>query len=347
MLGRRPAAAADDVDEAAGREVTEQLGGFASRLVVLPESVRQTGIGIGADVSVRDARQLFDVGPELPGAQRAVETDDERPRVTDRVPERLDGLPGKRAPRRVGDRARDEDRQPERELVEHLPHSEECCLGVQRVEDRLDQDHVDAAFDQPARRLGITRGELVETGVAEARIVHLRRERRRAARGPQRAGDEAWPGRARRRLVRRAARNPGRGEVELVHQPFHAVIRLRRRAGIERIRLDDVRTGIEIAAVDLRDQLRSCDRQQIVVTFEVALRIAESFAAIFRLAQAVRLDDRAHCAVEDEDPLVEQTAELTQPLLAQHVLSPPAPRVARHSVARRAHDRSRRSALRG
>ena len=39
-----------------------------------------------------------------------------RPRVTHRVPERLDGLAGERAARGVGDRAGDDDRQVDAEL---------------------------------------------------------------------------------------------------------------------------------------------------------------------------------------------------------------------------------------
>jgi hypothetical protein len=40
------------------------------------------------------------------------------------------------------------------ELVEHLLDREERGLGVQRVEDRLDQDQVDAALEQRAGRSG-------------------------------------------------------------------------------------------------------------------------------------------------------------------------------------------------
>ena len=48
------------------------------------------------------------------------------------------------------------------ELVEHASHGEQRRLGVQRVEDGLDQDQVDAALDQRAGRLGVGRHQLVE-----------------------------------------------------------------------------------------------------------------------------------------------------------------------------------------
>ena len=44
--GRGAAAAADDVDEPAGRELAEQLAGGLRLLVVLAEGVRQAGVRI-------------------------------------------------------------------------------------------------------------------------------------------------------------------------------------------------------------------------------------------------------------------------------------------------------------
>ena len=60
-------------------------------------------------------------------------------------------------------------RQLDAHLVEHLQDREARRLGVQRVEDRLDQEQVDAALDQAARLLGVGLDQLVEGDVAEAR----------------------------------------------------------------------------------------------------------------------------------------------------------------------------------
>ena len=46
VIRRRPAAAADDVGEAAGDELAKQIGGLGRELVVLAERVRQAGIRI-------------------------------------------------------------------------------------------------------------------------------------------------------------------------------------------------------------------------------------------------------------------------------------------------------------
>ena len=45
--------------------------------------------------------------------------------------------------------------------------------------------------------------------------------------------------------------------VELRHQRFHAVVGLRDRGGVERVRLDDVGAGLEIRAMDTRDEVRA------------------------------------------------------------------------------------------
>ena len=151
VLRRRPAAAADQVDEAAVDELLEDRGGLLGRLVVLAERVGQPGIRIAGDERVGDAGDLGDVGPHLLRPEGAVEADQERAGVPHRVPERLGDLPGERAPGRVGDRAGDHDRPAAAPLLEQRLQREDRRLGVQRVEDRLDQQHVRAAVDQAAR----------------------------------------------------------------------------------------------------------------------------------------------------------------------------------------------------
>ena len=65
-------------------------------------------------------------------------------------------------PGEVGDGARDHHRQPHALLGEDLLAGEDRRLGVQRVEDRLDQHEVGAAVDQPAQLLAVGGAQLVE-----------------------------------------------------------------------------------------------------------------------------------------------------------------------------------------
>ncbi len=318
VLRRGPAAAAHDVHEAALGVVADQGRGLAGGLVVLAERVRQPGVGVGADVGIRDAGKLLDVGTQLFRAERAVEADHFRPRVAHRVPERLDCLPGKRATRGVGDRAGDHHRQVEPQFVEHPTHREQRRLGIQRVEHGLDQDEIHAALHQRARRLGVGRGQLVEADVAERGVADVRRERGGAAGGTEGARDEARPPGARRHLVGGATRDLRRGQVELAHQRLGAVVGLGGRVRVEGVGLDDVGAGLEIAAVDLADHLGTGQHQQVVVALEVTGPVAEPLAAVVGLAEPVGLDDGAHRAVEHQDALAQQAAELADPFGSQH-----------------------------
>ena len=94
-------------------------------------------------------------------------------------------------PRLVGDRAADDHRQAEAELVEERLDGEDRRLGVERVEDGLDQQDVGAARDQAARRLDVGVDELVPGDVARAGVVDVGREDGRPVRRAERAGDEA------------------------------------------------------------------------------------------------------------------------------------------------------------
>ena len=96
---------------------------------------------------------------------------------------------------------------------------EDRRLGVQRVEDRLDQDDVGAAVDQAAQLLAIGDAQIVEGDGAVAGIVDVGRDRGGAVGRPERAGDEAAlavlllaPGCAAR------ARQPRAVAVQLVDQ---------------------------------------------------------------------------------------------------------------------------------
>ena len=216
VLGRGAAAAAGDVDEARLGERAQQARGDVGRLVEpgLGHRIRQAGVRVDADPAVGLLRQLLDVGPHQRGAERAVEADGDRVGVADRVPERLDGLARQDPAAGVGDGARDHHRDPCSPRCSRSAYSvdqgEDRRLGVQRVEDGLDQKDVDAPFDQRLGLLGIGRAQLLEGDVARARVVDVGRNRRGLRLRAERAGDEPRPvGRA--VLVAGLAGEPGRG----------------------------------------------------------------------------------------------------------------------------------------
>ena len=270
VIRRRAAAATDHVDEAGGGELADQFGHRLGALVIEAEFVGQAGVRIGADEGVGDAADLVDVGAHLLGAERAVEADRERLRMTQRVPEGRRSLTRKGASREIGDGAGDHHRQPEASLFEHLLDRIERRLGVQRVEDRLDEENVGAAVDEAARRLAIGLGEIVEGHGAEARIVDVRRDRRGAVGRPDGAGDEARPARiGGEGRVAGLARAPRTFDVEIVGGALEVIVGLRDGRRREGVGLDDVRTRRQILGVNAADDVRPGNRQEIVVALQV------------------------------------------------------------------------------
>ena len=200
VLGRRAAAAADDVDEPVARELAEEAARVGGLLVVAAERVREARVRMAARprsarrrassstngrISVAPSEQLM---PTTSGA-----------RVLDRDPERLDRLPGEGAAAAV-DRG---EREPERQAPAPRPARRRSrpCRSACRRSSR-------SGAGRRRRRAG--------RGSARVRLAHLVEGDRRGSAGSStrgeserrdveradRAGDEARPlGRARRPLV--------------------------------------------------------------------------------------------------------------------------------------------------
>ena len=193
---------------------------------------------------------------------------------------------------------------------EDLLDRDQRRLGVERVEDRLDQEQIDAAVDQPADLLGVRLAHLVECRRPERRVADVRRNRERPVHRPDRAGDEPrLVGRAGRPLVARAAGQARAFEIELVRERLEPVVGLHNRRAVERVRLDDVAAGFEVLVVDPADDVRTRQHQQIVVALEIAPVILETLAAKVLFSQLLALNHRAHGAIEHENPLRHQDFE--------------------------------------
>jgi hypothetical protein len=231
--------------------------------------------------------------------------------VPHRVPERFRRLPRERAAGSVGDRAGKDHGKPRAVPVEDFLNGENRGFRVERVEYRLEQEKIHAAFDQAADRLGVGGPQLVEGDVAEAGIVDIGRDRGGAVGGPERTRYEARPRWIfRGELVGRRAREPCRLDVELVDHVLQAVIRLRDRGRVEGVGLDHVGTGREVLRVNRPDHAGLRQHQQIVVALEVLRVIGEALAAVVRLRQPVALDHGAEGAVEDQNAIPQQDFEL-------------------------------------
>ncbi len=300
MVRRGAAAAADHVHQAGRGELADQLRHCLRALVIEPELVRQAGIGIGADQRIGDTRQIVDMGAHLLGAERAVQPDGEGLRMPQRVPERLRRLAGKGAAGKVGDGAGDHHRHADAARLEQPLDGEHRRLGVQRVEDGLDQQEIRPAVQQRAGLLAIGGGEFVERGGAEAGIIDVRRDRGGAVGRPDGAGDEAAAAILRLGQLRRLLGELGTLEIDLVDNALHAVIGHGDGGAGEGVGLDDVGAGEEIGEMDVPHRVRSADVQEVVIAAHIAVPRLEPLAAIAGLIQLELLDHRAHRPVEHQ-----------------------------------------------
>ena len=251
--------------------------------------------------------------------ERAVEPDDQRVGVADAVPERLDRLPGQRPSGRVDDRPGHDDRQPLAELVEQGLDAEDRGLRVERVEDRLDQQDVGAALDQAGRRVVVGLLQLDPADGPGRRVAHVRADRRGPVGGAEGTRDEPRPtGVAGFGGVGGGARQSGGRDVEVADdRVVEPVVGLGDPGGGEGVGRDDVRAGVQVGRVHGPDRVGLRQRQEIVVAAQVAGMLAEAVAPVARLIELVRLEHRAHRAVEDEDAFREQTGEPGTPARAR------------------------------
>ncbi len=130
---------------------------------------------------------------------------------------------------------------------------------------------IGAAIDEAARRFGVIEGQFLERDVAEARVIHVRRQRRGAAGGAEHANHEA--GFVRRLGLDRVAGGacqPRAVQVQLIGEMFEVVVGLADAGGIEGIGFDQVGAGFEIGLVHTADDVRVGQCQQVVVALEVA-----------------------------------------------------------------------------
>ena len=316
VLGRRSATAAYDVQKPVACKPFDLLCHEFGALVILAELVGQARIGIGADQCIGDIGNLAQMGAHGVGAQRAVEPDGEGLRMAQGIPEGSRGLARKRAAGQIGDRTRNHHRQADALLFERFFGGKDRRLGVERIEDRFDQDQIRAAIDQPFDLLAIGDAQLIETGGAIARIVHVRRNGRRAVGRPDRPGHKPASAVFGLGTDRGALGGLRPGDVELIGQRLHAVIGLGDGGARKRVGLQQIRARHGIGEVDIFDELGFCDDQKIVIALQRLVPIGKPLAAEVFFRELFELDHCAHGAVENEDTLARRNGQRRKDLLA-------------------------------
>ena len=338
VVGRGAAAATDDVHKAVLQKAFNYGGHLLRRLVVFAKFVGQARIRVGGREKRRFLGQCLHVRPHQVGSQSAIQANRKQRQMRNRSQERFGCLPGKRAPRRIGDGAGNHDRDFGLRISDcriggftisrdtifsfnaafrvELVNREQGGFGVERVENRFHQQNVRAAVHEAAHLFIICIHEFVKRDGAVAGVVHIRRKRGGAVGGAHGTGHETGFIRVlARKLHGHLLRNPCRFVVQFVHQMLHVVIghgdgRARKRVGFQ-----NVGSGFEVLRVDFADNLRLRERQQVVVALQIVRKILEPFAPVVFFRQVVTLDHGSHRAVEHEDAVFENFADVSHVLL--------------------------------
>ena len=141
-------ASADDVDQSLGDILFHLHGHLGGCLVIAAEAVGESCIGVARDVVGGTCGKCLEVGFHLCGTERAVESHREDIGMAHRGEERVEGLSREGAPSGIGDGHREHDGQALAHALHYAFGGIDGCLGVECVEDGLDEQCIHTALDE-------------------------------------------------------------------------------------------------------------------------------------------------------------------------------------------------------
>ena len=291
VLGRGPAAPADDGHAELGDEAVQVLGQAVGREVVVHVAVddrREARIRDAGDGDAAGPRKVAQRLAHLHRAGGAVEADHVDLHGVEHGQCGADLGAGQHA---AGQLDRHLRLQGDEAVERHhgAPGTVHGGLDRQHVELRLDEQEVDPALEQPQR--------LLLVGVAELGVRNVA-ERGELGPGSHGTGHPARP-LGRGELVPDGAGQFGGPAGQLTGAVGQPVLGQDDRGRAECVGLDDVAADLEERAVDLRHEVRPGLDEPLVAALELGTSEVVGL-------QAQELQVRAHGAVEDHDTLVER-----------------------------------------
>ncbi len=235
------------------------------------------------------------------------------------IPEGFHGLARQRPATGIGDGAGNHDGQLDAQPLHGAAGGECRGLGVERVENGFDQQQVGAAFDQPLNSHFVVGHQGIKIGGAITWVVDIRGQRGGAAGGADHTRDEARSGRIALRDNIAALTGQARGlDVEFANNGLQPVIGLRHGRGVEGVGFHDISASVKVGVMDLADDIRPGQRQQVVVARQVARMILETLAPEIHLFQFLCLDHGAHRAIKYQNALAEGLAKCGKGRVLSH-----------------------------
>ena len=276
---RGAAAAADDIDKSLFDEGAHVRGHELRCLIVLAHLIRKARIRIGAYINmfaragvvgICDAAQFAQMRQHILSAERAVEADAEQRRMGDRDEECFERLSAEQASRTVADGGAEHQGNAAPCSIHGAVGGIEGSLRVERVEDRLDEQGVHATLDEGCHLLRVGTDEFVEGegaqgGVADVGAYRQRFVCRTYGTHDERPCPRCAPVGVGNCLCTAFAGDAHGGEIDVAHEVFAAVVGERDALGVEGVGGDDVGTRLQVAPMDVGDDVGAGEAQQIVV----------------------------------------------------------------------------------
>ena len=277
------AAAADDVGDAVVGIGGHKGGHLLGSLVIFAQLIGKPGVGVRAHQAGRLSAQRGEVGAKEVSSQGAVQADNRGFGVLDGGQERLQGLTAEGASAGVGDGAADPKGQVDSGLIHGQSAGLQGGLGIEGVEDGLDEEQVHAALDEAKDVVAVGRKQLVESDAAVAGLVDVGAE---AGGAVGRADSTGHPGFAPRSF----AGHFGGGAAQLLAPGFEAVVGQRDRVGVEGVGGDDLRARFDVLSVNLRDEVGPGEGKQVVGALQLIGMVRKGALPVVLFAQAERLE---------------------------------------------------------
>ena len=301
VLGRRAAAATDDVHAEIEHELAQRLGERSwSHRVQRAAPVVDGQAGVGNTVHRRAGvlAQVADGIAHQVRAGGAVEPDDvDVHRLERRERTAIVGAE-QHAPGGI-ERDRALDRHLSARDTHGVPGCKDLRLHLEHVLARLEDQQIRAALEQTLRLVAKRKLQLGLRQLAQLGVLGRRQE----SRWPHGPGDEPRPAIRCGVAVGDPPRDGCGGAVQLDRALAEPPLLEPRARGLERVRLDDVSARVEVGRVNVLDHVRP--RQRQVVDAAVP-----ALATIVLGGELARLHLRAHAAVEEHDA-VSQDLEVT------------------------------------
>ena len=177
-------------------------------------------------------------------------------------------------------------------------------LGIQRVENRFDEQQIHPSLYQRLHLFLIGRSQFVKSQCPITGIVHVWTHRTGLVRRSHRTG---YPTRLFRGKCRKAVSCPTCDacglQIDFTATVLQMIVGHGNALGAECIGFDNVCSGLQIGLMNLLNQFRTGNAKHIIVTLHLSGQIAEAFTTKVLFTQMIILDHSSKGSVQNQNTL--------------------------------------------